>query len=194
MISPERTKEIFLALKLHFTGSYDYVKYGGRIRAQLKPNEQWAVGRIAKKFREEEKVRDFFVANMIEDYIRDGKINGFVNTYSTKDAVAVYDQWAAWWNAYAYQFKADIGKFESIKEMIEIRDGDHPKVFQQFIEGKVHFNTLACLMMGLKTLPDYWSKCDDTILFGEYLKILKKYCSLIDKNRKKINEIIKGSA
>lgn len=190
MISPERTKEIFLALKLHFTGSYDFVKYGGKIKAQLKPNEQWAINRIVKKYKEEDKVRDFFIANMIHDFTKTGKINGFINNYSTTEAVEIYDAWAAWWNAFSYQLKSDLNKFENVKDMVEIKDGDHPKIFTEFVGGNVNFNTLACLMLGIRTLPEYWSKCDDTILFGGYVKILKKYAALINRDKEKIKTAI----
>jgi len=192
MISPERTKEIFLALKLHFTGSYDYVKYAGKIKAPVKPPEQWALGRIAKKYKDEEKVRDFFIANMTYDYITNGKINGFVNSYNSAGAVDTYDAWQAWWTAFSYKLKSDMAQFESVKNAIEIVDGEHPKVFTMFLEAKVNFNTLACLMMSIKGLSTYWEKCDDSILFGGYLKLLKKYVPLLDQDKEKINVIIRG--
>lgn len=192
MISPERTKQIFVALRLHFTGSYDYVKYGGKINAKIKPQETYHIKRMVTKYKEETPMRDFFVSNMVQRQLQNGKIDAFIGNYATKESVEFHDQWLAWWNACSYNLKSDIGKFDSIKEMIAISDGDHPKVFQEFLDDNISYNTLACLMAAIGSLADYWEKnCDDTIMFGSHVRFLRKYSQLLPKDNKTIKEIIK---
>lgn len=191
MITPERTKQIFVALRLHFTGSYDYIKYQGKTRATLKPAETWAVEKIAFKFHNEDTVRDFFVANMIDSFVKTGKIGSFINAYANKDATDIYDKSTNWYNA-SYNLTSDLNKFDDIKDMTVCVDGNHPKIFQSVLDGEISIFTMACVMMFMSPRIDtYWNKnCDDTVLFGGYIHFLRKYVPLIPKDIEKIKETI----
>jgi hypothetical protein len=191
MISPERTKQIFVALRLHFTGSYDYIKYQGKTRAGLKPAETWAVEKIAYKFQNENTVRDFFVANMIDSYVKSGKIVGFIGSYANKEATEIYEKSTNWYNA-SYNLTSDLKKFDSLKDAVLCIDGNHPKIFQYVLDGEISIFTMACVMLQMGDhIVRYWNKnCDDTVLFGGYIQFLKKYVPLIPKDSEKIKETI----
>lgn len=190
-ISAERAKQIFLALRLHFTSNYDYIKYHGKVKTNpIQQKEEWVYNRILRKCITEESVRDFFVANMVYSFLKSGKIETFINHYATKESFEIYNAWSAWWNA-SYNLLSDLKKFDSIKSMIEISNGEHPKIFDAIMEDNCSINTMASIVIVRKKLIEYWTKnCNDTILFGSYLKFIEKYVPLISKDKQKIEETI----
>ena len=62
--------KIYLALKLHFTSDYDYVKYNGKVNATLtsyqKRRDQFFFKKISRIYNKEQ-VEHFFVSNFVEN-------------------------------------------------------------------------------------------------------------------------------
>ncbi len=198
MIAFEKIKEMFLALKLHFTSKYDFVKYQGRTRAQqVLPREKWAIERIARKYQHVDDLKNFFVANMANSFLTKGKVDTFINNYSTKEAAEYFEQSENWWNATSYNLTTDLRKLSNVSstgkfgETLRCVDREHPIIFTQYIDGNISFNTIVCMIIWRPALISYWiSACDDTILFGSYMKFLEKYIPLISRDKQKLDEII----
>lgn len=181
MISPERTKQIFLALRLHFETDYDFHKYRGKINAKLKDNEKYAAERISLRFKDEETVIDFFVANMCDIFLKEDRITTFLPAYAKKEKLRIYEDWANFFKSYSYVLSNEWLELDSsLLEMIKIGETkSHPKIFVLFMDGKVSFNlfsAIACLDTRIITK---WKECDDEFLFGKYLKLLEKYLPFI---------------
>ena len=60
----------YLAIKLHFTSDYDYVKYGGKLNASVqsyqKRKDQFFFKKLSRVYNKEQ-VEHFFVSNFIEN-------------------------------------------------------------------------------------------------------------------------------
>jgi hypothetical protein len=194
----EKIKEMFMALKLHFTSKYDFVKYHGRTRAsKVQARERYALERIARKFTDEDQLKNFFVANMANSFLTKGKVDTFIGNYATKEAVEIMDVADNWWNATSYNLATDLRTLSNLNddgkigETIRCVGGDHPQIFTQYLDGKISFNTIVCVVIWRPVFLTYWEKnCEDTILFGSYINFLKKYIPLISKDKQKITEII----
>ena len=62
--------KIYLALKLHFTSEYDYIKYNGKVNATLtsynKRKDHFFFKKLSRIYNKEQ-VEHFFVSNYIEN-------------------------------------------------------------------------------------------------------------------------------
>ena len=62
--------KIYLALKLHFSSDYDYIKYNGKVNASLasyqKRKDQFFFKKLARIYNKEQ-IEHFFVSNFIEN-------------------------------------------------------------------------------------------------------------------------------
>jgi hypothetical protein len=128
---------------------------------------------------------------MIDGFVKTGKIGSFINAYANKDATEIYEKSTNWYNA-SYNLTSDLNKFDGLKDLTVCVDGNHPKIFQAVLENEISIFTMACVMLFLgDRIVDYWTKnCDDTVLFGDYIRFLKKYVPLIPKDNEKIKEAI----
>lgn len=199
MISPERTKEIFVALKLHFgDGTYNFQKYRGKTKAKLKDSEKYAAERISLRFKDEATVTDFFVANMLETFLKEDRFDSFIAAYAKKEKLRIYEEWASFFMAYSYALKQEWNRLDSsLIDMVKIGERkEHPKIFVLFMDGKVSFNLFATIASLDPRIIAKWRECDDEFLFGKYLTFLENYLPFIKDrlSREKLLEIFKKSS
>lgn len=178
LVSPERTKEISLALKLHFTSnSYNYVKYNGKTRSgSLKQQDSWYTG-LSKRLRTEENVKQFFLSNIIKSYADDGKLNVFLRSFNNKDG---FDNWKNW------QDKIENIKLLVKEELKNINNNDfkvdnyHPLVYTKFLNHEVSIETISYITIHKPSILEGWKLQQiDPILFPEFIRILEKYNVII---------------
>ena len=59
--------KVYIALKSHFNGDYDFVKYNGKTNVKvdlfLKRGDRPFFGRVARKYLTSENVKRFFISN-----------------------------------------------------------------------------------------------------------------------------------
>ena len=191
MIELDACKTRFVALKLHFTSNYDYVKYSGTVRRQaINKNEKWAVSKICKKYENEDAVFSFFLSTMLDMYGRNGKIETYIGHYASPDAFDNFDKNIGWWKSLSDNFRKDV---PNIFDAISIKESEnHPQIFVKYLDKEANFNTLVAIVLALPKVIEYWrTHSADTILFGEYLNFFDKYVSLVPvEKRKKIKEKI----
>jgi hypothetical protein len=191
MIGQERTKEIFLALKLHFSSNYDFIRYHGKMkRATMKPNEIFHINKIRHKFVEEDKVIEFFLFNIIHDYWTTGGFPGFIGNYANKEATENYESWKSWFASYCDNLEHDLIKLESftLREIIDPTAG-HPILFRRTSGGSIHFNTVALIANSIPLIPYWKENCQDPV-FEQFIMVLEKYRPFITSDRRISRQII----
>jgi hypothetical protein len=191
MIDVGRTKEIFLSLGLHFKQpKYDFYKYNGKLRnCELKPTEFW-FRKFAARLQTEENVINFFVANFVDGYCQHNRIEGFARNFCHKENFNIYKAWQARMNSLHYNFQKELAD-HSVKDLIEIKDGQHPLIFSLYLGKKMSLETICVLTVCIPKLLEYWrSTTTDPILLPEFCTFCEKYRTFFSIDKQKFTAIL----
>ena len=108
--------KIYVALRAHFTGNYDYVKYGGKMRVGeesfLKRKDRFFFAKIERKYSNE--LEHFFISNFIND------TGSWAGTLVNAAAADIYTQWQKRMGSLGYEFEQDCRHLAEIGSFIEL--------------------------------------------------------------------------
>ena len=190
-ISADRVKEIFTALSLHFRSNYNYLKYNGHLsNVTAKVNEFWCVS-LSKRLNTEENIELFFIANIVNTFTKENRIETFGGNYNNRESFIIYESYK----------KIDFNEYfdyyinsNDILELIKVKPSDslYPELYQRFIDGTVRLEFIVCLYILMPKLFEFWkSKVDDPVLFPEFLKFCERYRLLLKINTKQLTTTFK---
>lgn len=173
----------YIALKRHFTSSYDYLKYNGKVNVTQasyeKRNDKAFFFRLSKLNGCKSRV----LAHLIQDpnsYIQD-----ILNDEET------YYSWKRRNNSLLRTIEIDLGKFsEETSELFKVYKGDHPKILKEYMAGNISPETLSCINKATKIFSYWDSKISDTIIYPDIIFKLKKYESFLNIDSKKVKNIL----
>jgi hypothetical protein len=174
MITPERTKEISLAIKLHFTStSYNFVQYNGKTRSgSLKSQDSWYIG-LSKRLMSEENTTQFFLANTIDGYRKTNKIPTYMRNFNNKEGFFIWKEWKNKVDNIHYLVKEELKNINNTEFSI---DNGHPLVYSKFLKNEISFETLSFITLSNPSIMKKWKEQTfDPILFPEFLQVLGKY-------------------
>ena len=177
----------YVALKQHFTQpSYDYFKYNGKARANVKSFDARKDKLFFMKLAKHDNPVNYMLSNLIEDnklWIRDLAYN--------KEAEERYKSWQKRQQSITYMFKQDLSKLkEDFDSNFKSEDHIHPYVIRLFLQKEISLETLV-MLVDLVKCQKYWSKKHeyDPIVEDLLLKI-QKYRPFLHYDRQKIKEIV----
>jgi hypothetical protein len=121
----------YLALKQHFTSSYDYFKYNGKVKAKiesfLKRKDKFFFRKLQKKYSKDELV-EFFVSNFI--------INGdnWIGSLVSQESEDNYATWRKTKESITYNYSNELSWMRdyctendiSCNQLVLVEDGNHP--------------------------------------------------------------------
>lgn len=194
MTSPERIKEIFLALKLHFSSNYNFIRYDGKLRPQtIKGKEGFVLNKLNSKLTTEEMIINFFVYNMTESWWKNGNIATYYGTYINKDYIAAYEKWQAWLDSSEHNFKQDLLQFEGkkLKDIVTLDEG-HPEIFKKMSSGRMHPNSVAILILCAPQIVKYWEKKAEDPVMEQFVKTIKSYSVFLKINQERHKKILEN--
>ena len=190
VIEPERVKEIFLALKLHFNSNYNYLKYQGKTRsAPIRANEVWHINKIRNKLRTEEYVFTFFLYNMMNDFWKTGNFGSYIGAYANSESVTVWANWRTWLERPYDNILRDLEKLSghSLRQLIDPADS-HPIIIKRAMGREIHLNTIALLYRDLK-LKNYWLNNADPVL-ENFVSTIDKYQCFLEVEQGLIKKVL----
>jgi len=180
-VTPERAREIFIAVSLHFRTDYDFFKYGGKLRRPLK-DDQRDVHRMNAMIRKtggsEAAVIQCIVANVLERKKISGRFPMYVGDIWNPDTIVVWRRW-----------QERIGRMGEVAE-VELKkvglsfskcfgitgNAVHPPIYEEYIRGVVSMETMCCVVGAIPGITDYWAAAtSDPILFPEDVRFFRKY-------------------
>jgi len=115
--------KLYLSIRNHFTTSYDYFKYNGKVNAKedsfLKRKDKFFFTKLERKY-DKEQLKDLFVSNFAdgEDF--------WIGNILTMKAEEVYKSWKKRQDSLSYIFEQDL-KF--LKDYYKDRDLDFESLF-----------------------------------------------------------------
>lgn len=178
--------QLYLTLKLHFSGSYNFFKYQGKIK-NVQDRFRRARGRflfmkLAKRFRNKEEAMDFFVANLLKD----PKV--WVGDLLSDEAREVYLEWVKRKESITYFYTSDIenlfqtasDKDLSPKDLFVVPEGGHPILLQMFLRGEIQLDTLVILDRVIKFLKVWKKELEGDPIWEEIKNKIEKVDGFIE--------------
>lgn len=195
MITANRTAEIFQALKLHYESpKYDYFKYNGRLRTQPKNPDKKFNG-LALRLLTQDKVENFFAANIIEKFIKNNSIPNYVGEYYNKQAIQTLQKWQLFHDDQSIAFIEYIKSKTRLKTIL-FKGENMPLLYNDIYDGKVTIDIAANLLYHYPSIESKWDQYKDDPLYNSLHGVVMKHKNFIEnksficQNLKKILENI----
>jgi hypothetical protein len=177
---------MYNALKLHFTGNYDYVKYSGKTSVSkdqfLLRKDKFQFYKLSRKYKREE-MFGFLVANLLE------KPKLWAGDLLSEDADSVYKVWMRTQQSLHYIFEQDLNYLFDLVDtpdmIIKVVDGEYPILYNAYLQGKVQQETIIIMNDIMGFMPMWTKKISDDIVFPGFTKQCAKYAPFINYDKAK---------
>ena len=175
----------YLALKKHFTSSYDYHKYHGKINVPITSFETRKDKFFFYKLSKRSDAKDFILANLVENP------NIWIGDMIGEKGDAVFMEWKKRQQSISYVFKSELSNLdEDFDSNLIVKDGQHPKLLRLHINRTVSKETLI-IVDDLTNVFSYCSKkILDNIIFPDILNTCNKYKPFLEYDRNKMKSIL----
>lgn len=174
MISDYEAYKLYMAVKLHFTTSYDVFEYNGRVNCPVatfnKRHDKKLFARLAERFNKPKDIIEYYVSNFAY-----GNKNVI---YSMDEAEGNYETWLKRKESINYEFSKqmnfllryleDNGK--TYQQLFDIETGV-PELLNLYLIGDIHLETLVIIDEYENFLPT-WEPL--VLIWGDQLQILNK--------------------
>ena len=174
MISDYEAYKLYVAVKLHFTTSYDVFKYNGRLNCPIsafsKRNDRKLFARLAERFNTPKQIIEYYVANFAY-----GNKNVI---YSMDEAEGNYETWMKRKESMTYEFSKQMNYLQRYLEdtrktydqLFDIESGV-PDLLNLYMRGDIHLETLVIIDEYENFLPR-WEPL--ILIWSDQLQILNK--------------------
>jgi len=178
----------YLAIKRHFTSTYDYFKYNGKVKANQKSFENRKDKFFFYKLSKKREARDIILSNMVADS------NMWIGNLLDSKCEEIYLDWVKRQQSLTYIFKSDIQELEEeFNSNFTVEDGQHPRILRLYTMNRISIETLIILTDLTKCFP-YWEKeINDTIVFPNISHTVKKYKPFLKYDKHKMKTILINS-
>lgn len=183
---------MFHGLKLHFTTSYDYVKYHGKISigkdSFMLRKDKFHFYKLSRKYKKDD-LFGFYVANLVHNP------KCWAGDLLTEDADSEYKVWLKTQQSLSYIFEQDLSTaFDSVdnpEDLLKVVDGQYPVLYNLYLHDKMKKESLMILNDFLKFMPMWKKKVEDDIIFPEFVKSCEKYSVFLSYDGQKLKRILK---
>jgi hypothetical protein len=175
-MTPYETYTKYLALKQHFTSeSYDYFRYGGKVRVKMETFEKRHDKYFFYKLSKKKNVEEFLVANFIDNN------SSWVGSLSQdKASEEIYATWKKRQESLGYLYKSDIEKIDPpLDSVLKVEDGNYPKLLMMYKQGDIMLETLVILNQLVKFIPHWNKNINDTVLWPILRDKIIKYSPFV---------------
>jgi hypothetical protein len=187
MMSAFECYKEYVALKNHFTKpSYDYHKYNGKSRLNIKSFESRNDKLFFQKVAKHTDPKNYILANLLDNpnlWIKD-------IAYSESSS-KIYQDWAKRQQSLMYIFKEELSSLkEDFDSNFKVEDHTHPYVIKLYLRKDISLETLV-LLVDLVKCSAYWSKrfeYDPTV--EDVMNKIMKYRPFITYDREKVKNIV----
>jgi len=171
LMSPLESYQKYLALKLHFSGNYDYFKYGGKTSVSSaafdKRRDRFKFVKLSNKLSDQQ-ILEFYLANFIR-----GKewIGDFDNKHWTEHKKVN--------QSLEYNYVNDMEKLLTLVEKFDILfisdERNHPKLVKAYLGKKISLETLVILEKILKYRKQFDKNISEAYVWPKVSLLIKKY-------------------
>lgn len=157
----------YTALKMHFTTSYNYLKYGGKAK-NISPIslERHKQRYLFEKLAKMKDPQGFIIANLIA-----GKV--WIGDIVSSEGEQIYKAWRKRIESLDYSLMEEVKRLPDFEQAFRI--DPRPRIFSEYIKGNISLETLVGLdySMGFKA---HWDRhMSDDPLWEETSRLIDKY-------------------
>lgn len=177
--------KLYISLKSHFNGKYDYFKYNGKNRLNYSSYQKRKDKIFFQKLAKHEDIHNFLLANLVEDS------NIWIRELSySEQAESIYKEWSKRQQSLTYNFEKELRNLnESLNENIIVKDNEHPILLRKYINKEISIDTL-CILLDILDAKKYWNKNLYYDPIWEDLKLkVEKYTPFIKYDKDKYKNI-----
>ena len=175
----------YLALKRHFTSSYDFIKYNGKVNANINSFETRKDKFFFFKLSKDENAKEMIFANLLADP------NMWIGDMLEEKAKDVYFTWRKKIDSLSYVFRTELGELDFNDPKSDIMTtGDHPRLLKLYMMKRVGEETLI-ILDDFMSIFRYWDQnISDTILYPDINRKCKNYRPFLDYDKAKMRKIV----
>jgi len=175
----------YLALKRHFTSSYDFFKYQGKVKANVQSFEKRKDKFFFYKLSKNPECKQIILANILKDP------NIWIGKILDDKSIEVHTAWLKRQNSLTYVFKSDLKKLNpDFDENILCEDGQHPPLLELYLQEEISLETLVIINVLTKCFS-YWSKkIQDKIVFPSINSLVDNYTPFINIDKEKMKKLV----
>jgi hypothetical protein len=180
------------ALKLHFNGKYDYVKYNGKTNVTkdqfMVRKDKFSFYKLSRKYNKEE-LFGFFVSNLLVNS------NTWAGDLLQEEADQTFKSWLKVQQSLSYVFKQNLDHLfdlvEMPEDMLKVVDGQYPLLYNEYLQGKITIETIIIMNDMMNFLPMWRKKIADDIVFPDFMNKCQKYKPFLNYDKLKFKSYIK---
>ena len=169
---------MYCALKAHFSGDYDYHKFSGQTRIKrdsfYKRKDRFFFVKTSYKYKQDNEVLDYFVANFIKDR------EGYIANFNEKN----YEEWLDKRKIFYDVFSQELQPFvKEFNPLFESKDGQHPLLLKEYLGKRISLET----MIILDTLVEFGKRWDEELEWDDFVwpdvkKLMNNYKGFLTIN------------
>ena len=170
---------LYLGIKLHFhSKDYDFIKYNGKVKADInsfvKRKDRYHFGKLFRTYKQD--LQDFYIANLSQ---KDMWAGDMLDTTADK----VYKEWKKRNQKLSYMFRTEVSDLlrkSVITKVLEVKDGQHPKLLKEFMGKKISLETMCILDEIIGFTKDWNRLITEQVVYPEIHIKINKYKTFID--------------
>ena len=190
--------QMYLAIKMHFQGNYDYHKYNGKINASQDKfqtrNDKYFFQKLAKLYKEEE-----LEMLLVSNFIRSGNV--WVGKLFEDEARNNYLETRGRHERIKYVFTEDVGQLKlyldvankPFAELFAVRNGQHPLLLQMLLKHKITLESFIIIAETMQMFDKWNTEIQDTVVWPDIYKKCMKYrpfLTVVDINKQVFKKIL----
>lgn len=180
MNDPFESYKLYNALKLHFEGSYDAVKYNYKTNATpksfLNRKDKYFFAKLAKKYNGN--LKEFYVSQFINE-------QKYIGDMMDSEAESYYATYKKIKESIHRVFSIDINILDdhlcgaNFDKLFESYDGQQPLIVQMWMQEEISLETVVILNSLLGFVQREDSKISDTIIWPDNKRKIEKYTPFV---------------
>ena len=177
----------YIALKNHFeTPSYDYFRYNGKVNASFDSfcarKDKYQFSKLSKK----DNVQNYILAN----FIAQKKIS-WVGDLLSEEAETNFKVWQKRQQSLTYIVNEDLSGFDNLKEVLLVKNNQHPILLKMYLQKKVCIETLI-IIDRFTNMFEYWNKnISDPVVWPTVYMLVEKYKPFFKYDKNKFKHMLK---
>lgn len=182
----------YMAMKLHFTSSYDYFKYNGRVKTATpdafdRRRDKYMFHKLARKLKDDE-VIPFLLSNFLVHQ------KAWTKQLLEPEAFDTLRRWQKISQSFNYTFEMDLRRIQTkttLTDSIQVREDGYPEILNMIFQKEISMETL-CAIHAMTGCINAWDRQykDDYIYSGISL-LIRKYLPFLSLNLTELKKIVK---
>ena len=180
---------MYCAMKAHFENKgYDFIKFNGKTKVSrnsfYKRNDRIFFVKLSRKYRSEQQIRDYLLANFIVEQ------KGCVGSFTEDN----YSAWLKRQQSLMYNFEQELSSVESIGSLLSTNGSNHPVLLKKYIGKKMSLETMI-MLDEITSFSKHWDKeLEEDYVWKDVKKLMNNYKKFltfsVDKSKMVLNKFL----